>query len=116
MSIERKLGLRKERRTLRVRKKIKARGLPRISVFRSSNHIYGQLIDDVQGVTLASCSTLEIKTSGDKKTQAKAVGLELAKRALKKGVKQIAFDRGPYLYHGRIKELAEGLREGGLTV
>jgi large subunit ribosomal protein L18 len=91
--------------------------LPRVSVFRSLNNIYAQIIDDVAHSTVVSCSSLELKNSaGDKSAVAKTVGLELAKRALEKGCAAVMFDRGRYLYHGRVKALAEGLREGGLKV
>jgi large subunit ribosomal protein L18 len=90
---------------------------PRLTVFRSNKHIYAQLIDDLTGRTLASASTM----AGDLKGQyggnvkaAKAVGLKLAQAAKEKGIAQAAFDRGHYRYHGRIKALAEGAREGGL--
>jgi large subunit ribosomal protein L18 len=106
----------RKRRALSVRSKIK-HDKPRVSVFRSLNHIYAQVIDDVQGKTVASCSTLSFKdVSGDKKAQATAVGVELAKRALEAGVSQVSFDRGGCLYHGRIEALAEGLRKGGLEI
>ncbi|MBI2774640.1 50S ribosomal protein L18 [Candidatus Dependentiae bacterium] len=117
MSIVRKLAHRKVKRALRVRKAVKASGLPRATVFRSASHIYGQIIDDVAGKTLVSCSSLELKTlKGDKSAVAKAVGLELAKRAVGKGVDRVAFDRGAFLYHGRVKALADGMREGGLSL
>lgn len=117
MSLERKIAQRRKRRASRVRKVVTATGLPRISVFRSANHIYGQLIDDTAHKTLASCSTLVLKNiKGDKKVVAHAVGLELAKKALKEGIAKAAFDRGPFLYHGRVKAFAEGLREGGLQI
>lgn len=89
---------------------------PRLNVFRSTNHIYAQLIDDVQGVTLAAASTLdkEIAGYGGNKEAAKKVGLLIAKKAADKGITEVVFDRGGYIYHGRVKELAEGTREGGL--
>ncbi len=100
-----------------MRSRLKGSELPRVSVFKSLNHIYAQLIDDAKHATLASCSTLELtKLKGDKKAQAHAIGLELAKRAQGLGVKEVIFDRGHFLYHGRLKSLAEGLREGGLKV
>ena len=110
--------VRAERRTQRVRSRLGERGhKPRISVFRSLKHIYAQLHDDVAGVTIASCSTLTLKdVSGDKKAVAHAVGLELAKRAKKKGIESAIFDRGRCLYHGRVRALADGVREGGLSV
>ena len=92
---------------------------PRLCVFRSNKHISCQIIDDVNGVTLVSASTLdadvkaEIEYSGNKDA-AKKVGEVVAKRALAKGIEVVAFDRGGFLYHGRVKELAEGAREGGL--
>ncbi len=89
---------------------------PRLNVFRSTNHIYAQLIDDVQGVTLAAASTLdkEIAGYGGNKEAAKKVGLLIARKAADKGITEVVFDRGGYIYHGRVKELAEGAREGGL--
>jgi large subunit ribosomal protein L18 len=92
----------------------------RLSVFRSSKHIYAQVIDDSKGETLASASSLEKEVRGAKKTganveAAKAVGKRLAERAAAKGVKDVVFDRGGYLYHGRIKALADAAREGGLN-
>jgi large subunit ribosomal protein L18 len=96
-----------------------AYGRPRLSVFRSSKHIYAQIIDDAKGETLAAASSLEKEVRGDAKTganvdAAKAVGVRVAQRAKEKGVKQVVFDRGGYLYHGRVKALAEAAREGGL--
>ena len=88
---------------------------PRLNVFRSLNNIYAQLIDDVAGTTLASASSLELKdTYGGNKDAARAVGKLVAEKALDKGIKEVVFDRGGYLYHGRVAELAEGAREGGL--
>lgn len=90
---------------------------PRLNVFRSSKHIYAQLIDDVQGVTLASASSLDKElnlTNGGNKEAAQQVGELVAKRALEKGVKDIIFDRGGYLYHGRVQTLADAAREAGL--
>jgi len=90
---------------------------PRLNVFRSSKHIYAQIIDDVQGVTLASASSLDKELSlsnGGNKDAAKQVGELVAKRALEKGVKDIIFDRGGYLYHGRVQTLADAAREAGL--
>ena len=106
---------------MRVRVGFKTAASPRVSVFRSLNQIYAQLIDDKQQHTLVSCSSLELskgkkKLSGDKKEIAHAVGVELAKRSVKKGIEKAVFDRGCYLYHGRVKSLAEGLREGGLKI
>ena len=89
---------------------------PRMCVFRSNKNIYVQLIDDVNGVTLASASTLDKDFSGygGNKEAAKKVGEAIAKKALDKGIDTVAFDRGGFLYHGRVKELADGAREAGL--
>jgi large subunit ribosomal protein L18 len=92
----------------------------RLSVFRSSKHIYAQVIDDGEGVTLAAASTAEKSAREGLKTgasvdAAKAVGKLIAQRAQEKGIKDVIFDRGAYLYHGRIKALAEAAREGGLN-
>jgi len=90
---------------------------PRLNVFRSDSHIYAQIIDDVNGVTLCSASTVEkgFEGFGGNKEAAKKVGLTVAERAKDKGISEVVFDRGGYVYHGRIKELAEGAREGGLV-
>jgi len=102
----------------RVRKKISGTtNRPRLNVYRSGKHIYAQLIDDINGSTLVSASTLdkELELSSTKnKEAAKAVGQLIAKRALEKDIEEIVFDRSGYIYHGRIKELAEGARESGL--
>jgi large subunit ribosomal protein L18 len=110
------------RRANRVRRQIKsvANGRPRLSVHRSSKNIYAQIIDDVAGKTLASASTLEKDVRGSLKTgadtaAAAVVGKLVAERASKAGVNQVVFDRGAFIYHGRIKALAEAAREGGLT-
>ena len=118
MAIEKKILKRAQRRKLRVRSHIKRNSdLPRVSVFRSLRYIYAQIIDDATSKTLASCSSLELsEEKGDKKAVAQSVGKELAKRAKKEGVEAAVFDRGSFLYHGRIKALADGLREGGLKV
>jgi large subunit ribosomal protein L18 len=89
---------------------------PRLSVFRSGKHIYAQVIDDTNAVTLASASTAEKegKGKGYNVESASSVGKKIAARALAKGVKQVMFDRGGYIYHGRVKALAEAAREGGL--
>jgi len=89
---------------------------PRLNVFRSANHIYAQIIDDVAGTTLASASSLEkgFEGSGGNKEAAKKVGLKIAQAAKAKGVEEVVFDRGGYIFHGRVKELAEGAREGGV--
>jgi large subunit ribosomal protein L18 len=110
-----------ERRKARVRRGIRAHayGRPRLSVFRSSKQIYAQIIDDEKGVTLVSASSLEKANRESLKTganieAAKVVGKLIAERAAAKGVKEVVFDRGAYMYHGRVKALAEGAREGGL--
>ena len=92
---------------------------PRLAVFRSAKHIYAQIIDDVNGVTLAAASSLDKELKGEiayggNKEAAKKVGEALAKRALAKGIEEVAFDRGGFLYHGRVAELAAGAREAGL--
>jgi large subunit ribosomal protein L18 len=91
---------------------------PRLAVFRSLSHIYGQIIDDVAGHTLVSASdlepTLRSEASGTKSERARRIGQELAARAKEKGITSVVFDRGGFLYHGRVKSLAEGAREGGL--
>ena len=105
------------KRHLRVRSKISGTAQrPRLDVFRSNSNIYAQLIDDVKGVTLASASTIEKDFEGAKgnKEAARKVGQLIAKRALDKGIECCVFDRGGYIYHGRVLELAEGAREGGL--
>ena len=89
---------------------------PRLNVFRSEKHIYAQVIDDTQGMTLCSASSLEksFEGSGSNKEGARKVGKALAERAIAKGIETVVFDRGGYIYHGRIQELAEAAREGGL--
>lgn len=111
-----------ERRKRRTRASIakKSGGRVRLSVFRSSKHIYVQLIDDVQGTTLASASTVEADLKGSLKTgadiaAATAVGKLIAERAKAAGITEVVFDRGGYIYHGRVKALADAAREGGLS-
>ncbi|MDB5569921.1 MAG: rplR [Hyphomicrobiales bacterium] len=111
-----------ERRKARVRRSIRARayGKPRLSVHRSSKQIYAQIIDDANGVTLVAASSLEKDQRGALKTgadtaAASAIGKLIAQRAAEKGIKDVVFDRGSYMYHGRVKALAEGAREGGLN-
>ncbi|WP_374306461.1 50S ribosomal protein L18 [Methylocella sp.] len=111
-----------QRRQARVRRTLRARayGKPRLSVFRSSKQIYCQIIDDEAGRTLASASSLEktnresLKTGADI-AAARAIGKLIAERAAAAGVTEVVFDRGAYIYHGRVKALAEGAREGGLN-
>jgi large subunit ribosomal protein L18 len=107
---------RKQRVRLALRRS--AGGRPRLSVFRSSKHIYAQVIDDQKGETLASASSLEKEMRGNTGADidaAKAVGKLLAERAVKNGVTEVVFDRGGYLYHGRVKALADAARESGLS-
>lgn len=89
---------------------------PRLAVFRSNAEIYAQLIDDTKGITLLSFSTRDksFTRTGNKVEQSKVVGIEIAKLALSKNISEVVFDRGGFLYHGRVKALAEGAREGGL--
>ena len=106
--------------TVRRAVKLAASGRARLSVFRSSKHIYAQVIDDVKGKTLAAASSVEKDMRGSFKTganveAAKAVGKLVAERAIEKGIKAVVFDRGGYLYHGRVKALADAAREGGLS-
>ena len=108
-----------ERRKLRVRRQLKkvANGRPRLSVYRSSKHIYAQVIDDTAGRTLAAASTKDKDYSGKKGGNVEAAGLvgkHIAERAIKAGVENVIFDRGGYIYHGRVKALAEAAREAGL--
>ncbi len=105
------------RRRRRVRGKISGTAeCPRLNVFRSAKHIYAQIIDDVKGVTLVSASTVEkdFEGFGGNKDAAKKVGQIIGKRAIEKGIEKVVFDRGGYLYHGRVAELADGARESGL--
>ena len=107
----------KERRTHRTRRRIRRpvdTGRLRLSVFRSSKHIYAQVIDDNEGRTVAQANTVKLDATSNKTEQAREVGKTLAERAREAGVTRVVFDRGPYRYHGRVKALAEGAREGGL--
>jgi large subunit ribosomal protein L18 len=111
-----------ERRKARVRRSIQARayGKPRLSVHRSSKQIYAQIIDDEKGATIVAASSLEKEQRGALKSgatveAAKVIGQLIAERAVKAGVKDVVFDRGGYMYHGRVKALADGAREGGLN-
>jgi large subunit ribosomal protein L18 len=111
-----------DRRKARVRRALRARATdrPRLSIHRSSKHIYAQVIDDAGGKTVAAASTLEkdvkgaLKTGADKAAAA-AVGKLIAERAVKAGIKEVVFDRGGYIYHGRVKALADAAREAGLS-
>ena len=111
-----------DRRKARVRRSIRARayGRPRLSVFRSSKQIYAQIIDDEKGTTLVAASSLEKDQRGALKTgadveAAKLIGKLVAERAIAAGIKNVVFDRGSYMYHGRVKALADGAREAGLS-
>lgn len=111
-----------DRRKARVRRALRARayGKPRLSVFRSSKQIYAQIIDDEKGATIVAASSLEKDLRGSMKNgatvdAAKAIGKLIAERASKAGIKDVVFDRGGYIYHGRVKALADGAREGGLN-
>lgn len=111
-----------QKRAQRIRRQIKkvSGDRPRLSVHRSSKHIYAQIIDDAKGHTVAAASTLEKDQRGALKTgadtaAAAAVGKLIAERAVKAGVKEVVFDRGAYIYHGRVKALADAAREGGLS-
>ena len=109
--------LERDRRHKRVRTKISGTPeCPRLCVYRSNSNIYAQIIDDVKGITLVSASTLdkEVKTKKSNKEAAKEVGTLVAKRALEKKIENVVYDRGGYIYHGIVKELAEAAREAGL--
>ena len=106
------------KRHKRVRAKVSGTPeMPRLNVFRSEKHIYAQIIDDVNGTTLCSASSVEkdFEGLGSNKEAAKKVGMMVAERAKAKGIENVVFDRGGYIYHGRVKELADGAREGGLV-
>lgn len=109
----------KLQKRLKIKKRIRARIFgtperPRLSVFRSNEEIYAQVIDDLSGTTIVSASSLKSEVKGDKKTIATEVGKKLATVAKEKGIEKVVFDRNGYLYHGRVKALADGAREGGL--
>lgn len=100
----------------RIRKKIAGTPVkPRLAVYRSNKQIYCQLIDDINGVTLAFASSSEVGSSGSKVEVSKAVGSKIAEKAKAAGISDVKFDRGGFLYHGRVRSLAEGAREGGLN-
>ncbi|HER07333.1 MAG TPA: 50S ribosomal protein L18 [Bacteroides sp.] len=111
---------RRQRIRYRIRKKVSGSGeRPRMSVYRSNRQIYVQLVDDVTGITLVTASSKEKDIAGQKVTkieQAKLVGKRIAEKAKEKGISNVVFDRGGYLYHGRVKSLAEAAREGGLKM
>lgn len=108
------MNTQKLKRQIRTRNKIKSSDRPRVSVYRSNKFISAQLIDDVKNVTIVGVSERNLKTKGTKSEKAKALGLLLAEKAKAKKVTKIVFDRGSYAYHGRVKSVAEGLREGGM--
>jgi len=112
----------RKRRHVRIRKRVKGTAeRPRLSVFRSLNHIYAQLVDDLAGRTIMTVSSLDkglapdVKTAKGKVAAGKIVGKAIAAKAKEKGIDRVCFDRGGYLYHGRVKAVADGAREGGLT-
>ena len=119
-SVAKDRAMARVKRHRRIRKNMRGTSdAPRLCVFRSANHIYAQVIDDDSGVSLCSASTMSQELAGEltglKKTErSKKVGLLVARRAREKGIERVAFDRGGYLYHGRVRALAEGAREGGL--
>lgn len=104
------------KKKLRIRRKITGSAeKPRLSIFRSARHMYAQIIDDSKGVTIVAASTLDVDgLKGSNKSTATAIGKEIAKRALAKNINEVVFDRNGYLYHGRVKSLADGAREAGL--
>ena len=114
------MAVNKEQRRLRIRRSIRTKisgtsARPRLSVFRSNKNIYAQLIDDLTGQTLVAISSAKLEAADANKTQVSTeAGKELAKKALEKGITEVVFDRSGYLYHGRVKSLADGAREGGL--
>ena len=118
MTIEKRLSKRVERRTFRNRNKVRAvnrAGKPRVTVSRSLKNISVQIIDDAQSRTLVGMSSTQlIEAQGDKTAVARILGVEVAKKAKEHNITEVVFDRGSYMYHGRVKALAEGLREGGL--
>lgn len=119
MKLQKQITIQKARRQFRVRNKIRAAGRPRLTVFRSNKHIYAQIVDDTQGKTLVAASTTEKSqksgdVNGSTTDAASVIGKLVAERALEKGIKQVAFDRGCYRYHGRVQALADAAREAGL--
>lgn len=114
------MSLVKDRRRLKIKSRIRGKVFgsstkPRLAVFRSNAAIYAQIVDDLTGTTLVSFSSSKDKTKATKVEKSKNVGIELAKLALAKGISNVVFDRGGFLYHGRVKALADGAREGGLN-
>lgn len=117
-----KIKQQRQRRKLRVRNNLNVKTMrPRVSVFRSHQNIYAQVIDDAAQTTIVALSSQELTTDAqsnklDKTALARMVGVQLAKQALQANIKEVVFDRGAYLYHGRVKALADGLRDGGLQL
>lgn len=107
----------RQKKKMRIRRRVKGSDeRPRLCVFRSAKHIYAQLIDDASGKTLVTASTLDVEGAKNaNRDSAKAIGKEIAKRALSKSIKEVVFDRNGYLYHGRVQALADGAREAGLN-
>jgi large subunit ribosomal protein L18 len=106
----------RQKKKARIRRRVKGtEERPRLCVFRSTKHIYAQVIDDASGVTIVAASTLDIDAKNANKDTAKLIGVEIAKRALSKNIKSVVFDRNGYLYHGRVQALADGAREAGLN-
>lgn len=116
MQVQRKRNEIRQRVHTRIRRRLAGTAeRPRLNVYRSLNHIYAQVIDDLQGVTLVSASTVAAKSkTGGNVAAAKEIGKQIAERAKEKGITKVVFDRGGYLYHGRIKALADAAREAGL--
>lgn len=109
--------MKKEDRAKRVRIRLKGtQDKPRLTVFRSNKFIYAQVIDDEKGKTLVAATEKELKAEGKREERAKALGALIAKKALSKKISNVIFDRGSYKYHGRVKQVAEGAREGGLKL
>jgi large subunit ribosomal protein L18 len=119
MRVQKRIAKQRLRRQQRVRSRTRAVARPRLSVFRSNKHIYAQVIDDVGGKTLAAASTAETEVAGGAKggttSAAAKVGAVIAKRAVEKGITEVAFDRGQYQFHGRVAALAKAARENGLS-
>jgi large subunit ribosomal protein L18 len=108
------MNIQKLKRQIRTRNKIKGSGRLRLSVFRSNKYIFAQLIDDAKNITIIGVSEKNLKIKGTKTEKAKALGLLMAEKAKAKNITKIVFARGSYAYHGRVKNVAEGLREGGM--
>jgi large subunit ribosomal protein L18 len=119
MKLQKRIAVQRQRRRYRVRNQVRAAGRVRLSVFRSNKHMYAQIIDDARGETLVAASTAETGllddgSGGGNAAAAASVGRAIAERALQKGIKEVAFDRGAYRFHGRVAALAEAARAAGL--